>query len=234
MVTRSWQAFLISPLRRLRHLIAVVRYSIEHSQLPLLHHTCDLEQHPARCQIVVQSRRAHKSTFYKRKSGLFKKAYELGILTDTRVHVFIECKESGRIDHAFIPSLQEKRPNYHAIPESSIVGPELFSDSVSTESREEVHTPSVLPIAEAPRSLMNVNPLHELDLQLCPRAPDSHNLYDGGIERVSSHTCNPDEFFWRELCWKYRCRLWTMAITLGTVVEPFARLDNLWKCNILR
>jgi MADS-box transcription factor len=91
----------------------------------------------------LSTQRARKATFIKRKYGLFKKAYELGVLTGCNVAVII-TDENGIAKHGYSSDSTRRKLDYENIPQQNMVGPGSFQKSVAVEK---INIPMASPVA---------------------------------------------------------------------------------------
>ena len=77
----------------------------------------------------IENKRARDSTFKKRKSGLFKKAYELGVLTGHNTYVLIEDCNTGKL-WAYLSNRMDFHPDYSNLQHADRSGPEAFDVSI--------------------------------------------------------------------------------------------------------
>ncbi|KAK2469827.1 hypothetical protein H9L39_18642, partial [Fusarium oxysporum f. sp. albedinis] len=70
------------------------------------------------------------ATFGKRKSGLFKKAWEFGVLTGSKVYVVIE--DERKTQYSFATNKEDLYLKYHDIDPENRVAPQDFGESAES------------------------------------------------------------------------------------------------------
>ena len=106
------------PMLFLSGTAAIVGQAVPHSALPSMGRR--------RIEIKrIRDQRARRATFGKRKAGLFKKAWEFGVLTGSKVHLIIE--DERRSKHSFTTDKEDMHVSYQSILPANRVGPEDFA-----------------------------------------------------------------------------------------------------------
>ncbi|KAL5592521.1 hypothetical protein FOBRF1_013547 [Fusarium oxysporum] len=78
----------------------------------------------------IIDQRARRATFGKRKSGLFKKAWEFGVLTGSKVYVVIE--DERKTQYSFATNKEDLYLKYHDIDPENRVAPQDFGESAES------------------------------------------------------------------------------------------------------
>lgn len=78
----------------------------------------------------IIDQRARRATFGKRKSGLFKKAWEFGVLTGSKVYVVIE--DERKTQYSFTTNKEDLYLKYHDIDPENRVAPQDFGESAES------------------------------------------------------------------------------------------------------
>lgn len=87
-------------------------------------------------------KRTRNTTFNKRKYGLFKKAYELEVLTGYRINVLI-TDENAVAKYSYSSDLTRSNLNYSKIPLANRVGPDFFKKVKETTRKKKAKSTDV-------------------------------------------------------------------------------------------
>lgn len=78
----------------------------------------------------IKNERSRKATFAKRKAGIFKKAWEFGVLTSSKVHLIIEDIHGSK--HSFTTDKEDLHFNYNCVQPANRIGPEFFDSTTDS------------------------------------------------------------------------------------------------------
>ncbi|KAM0339494.1 hypothetical protein ACHAPU_010899 [Fusarium lateritium] len=78
----------------------------------------------------IQEQRPRRATFGKRKSGLFKKAWEFAVLTDSEVLVFV--KDERETQYSFTTNKQSHQSILRDVQPANQIGPEDYGKATSS------------------------------------------------------------------------------------------------------
>ncbi|KAJ0134585.1 Uncharacterized protein HZ326_21882 [Fusarium oxysporum f. sp. albedinis] len=119
----------------------------------------------------IIDQRARRATFGKRKSGLFKKAWEFGVLTGSKVYVVIE--DERKTQYSFATNKEDLYLKYHDIDPENRVAPQDFGESAESP---ETLTSATGAIVGATRQQPQTQMSNNNDIEELPDAFSSDSL----------------------------------------------------------
>ena len=106
----------------------------------------------------IQNKRSRLASFNKRRVGLFKKAYELAILTGNNTYIFVEDRDT-RVVSAYL-SKEGFIPYFNNLDQNNCYGPQDFQ----TLSNKQLHSTTTIrkPLTNSPLPPVPPIPLKEV------------------------------------------------------------------------